>query len=137
MGISLGFTAPNFSLTGLIPSDIDLQDGSRLDGVSTGQAERGVGDHRHAARRSTSAVTDTIGPTSPFIDSLAAEGTVFLSSSSSAAAWTKPSTGTILTGLYPSRHGALYHGSSLQLPEGHFTLAETFRNAGYVDGRAS
>lgn len=70
-------------------------------------------------------------PTSPFIDSIAADGTLF-ADASSAAAWTKPATGTILTGLYPSRHGALYHGSSLQLPEGEKTLAETFRDAGYV-----
>ena len=70
-------------------------------------------------------------PTSPFLDSVAAEGTIFADACASAA-WTKPATGTILTGLYPSRHGALYHGSRLQLPEGHRTLAETFRDAGYV-----
>ncbi|MFT5689312.1 MAG: arylsulfatase A-like enzyme [Planctomycetota bacterium] len=49
-----------------------------------------------------------------------------------AAAWTKPATGTILTGLFPSRHGALYHGSRLRLPEGEQTMAEAFRDAGYV-----
>ena len=32
----------------------------------------------------------------------------------------------------PSRHGALYHGSTLQLPEGDRTLAEAFQDAGYV-----
>jgi len=70
-------------------------------------------------------------PTSPFLDSLAAAGTRF-ADPVSAAAWTKPATGTIFTGLYPSRHGALYHGSSLQLPEGERTVAEAFRAAGYV-----
>ena len=69
-------------------------------------------------------------PTSPFMDSLAAEGTLF-ADASAPAAWTKPSTGTILTGLYPSRHGALYHGSSLQIPEGERTLAEAFNDRGY------
>ncbi len=70
-------------------------------------------------------------PTSPFLDALAAKGTIF-EDAVAAAAWTKPATGTILTGLYPSRHGALYHGSSLQLPEGHKTLAESFRDSDYV-----
>jgi len=70
-------------------------------------------------------------PTSPFMDTLAAEGTLF-ADASAPAAWTKPSTGTILTGLYPSRHGALYHGSSLQVPEGERTLAEAFNERGYA-----
>ncbi len=69
--------------------------------------------------------------TSPFIDSLAAAGTRYDQPQASAA-WTKPATGTILTGLYPSRHGALYHGSSLQTPEGERTLAEAFGDAGYA-----
>jgi arylsulfatase len=70
-------------------------------------------------------------PTSPFLDSLAAAG-ARCADASAAAAWTKPATGTILTGLYPSRHGALYHGSLLHLPEGERTLAEAFRERGYV-----
>ena len=70
-------------------------------------------------------------PTSPVIDQIAAEGARF-ADPVAAASWTKPATGTILTGLYPSRHGALYHGSSLQLPEGERTLAQAFQDAGYV-----
>ena len=70
-------------------------------------------------------------PTSPFLDRCADEGAVFEDAMSSAS-WTKPSTATILTGLYPSRHGALHHGSSLRLPEGERTLAETFASAGYA-----
>ncbi|MEW6074396.1 MAG: sulfatase, partial [Planctomycetota bacterium] len=70
-------------------------------------------------------------PTSPFVDSLAAGGARF-TDPSAPAAWTKPSTGTLLTGLYPSRHGALYHGSRLHLPPGERTLAEAFHAAGYV-----
>jgi len=69
--------------------------------------------------------------TSPFLDSLAAAGTRF-ADPVAAASWTKPATGTILTGLYPSRHGALYHGSTLQLPDGEQTLAEAFHDQGYV-----
>jgi arylsulfatase A-like enzyme len=68
-------------------------------------------------------------PTSPNIDGLAANGTLF-QSASSPAAWTKPSTATLLTGLHPSRHGALHHGSRLRLPEGETALAEEFRAAG-------
>ncbi len=69
--------------------------------------------------------------TSPFLDSIAAQGTR-CADASAPAAWTKPSTGTLFTGLYPSRHGALYHGSLLHLPEGMKTLAEAFRERGYV-----
>ncbi|HVS20116.1 MAG TPA: sulfatase, partial [Planctomycetota bacterium] len=70
-------------------------------------------------------------PTSPFLDRLAAAG-ARCADVTAPASWTKPSTGTILTGLYPSRHGALYHGSSLHLPEGERTLAEAFADHGYV-----
>lgn len=70
-------------------------------------------------------------PTSPFLDSLAAEGTRF-ADASSAAPWTKPSTATILSGYYPSRHGALYHGSLLNTPDNGKTLAEVFQEKGYV-----
>jgi arylsulfatase len=70
-------------------------------------------------------------PTSPFLDALAAEGTVCEDASASAS-WTKPATGTILTGLHPSRHGALYHGSRLLLPEGEQTLAEALRERGWA-----
>lgn len=69
--------------------------------------------------------------TSPFLDEIASEGTRF-ADPVSAASWTKPATGTILTGLYPSRHGGLYFGSRLQLPEGEQSLAEAYRRAGYA-----
>lgn len=70
-------------------------------------------------------------PTSPRIDALAAQGTVF-TDVSSPAAWTKPSTASVLTGLWPSRHGALQHGSNLRTPEGVPTLAEAFAEAGFA-----
>lgn len=69
-------------------------------------------------------------PTSPRLDALAAGGALFEDLMASAA-WTKPTTGTLLTGLYPSRHGALYHGSMLRLPSGQRTLAEAFQGAGW------
>jgi arylsulfatase A-like enzyme len=43
-------------------------------------------------------------PTSPAIDELAAEGAMFLAASSTSP-WTLPSHASLLTGLYPSRHG--------------------------------
>ncbi|QDU84483.1 Choline-sulfatase [Planctomycetes bacterium Pla163] len=70
-------------------------------------------------------------PTSPRIDALAAAGTVF-EDVSSPAPWTKPSTASVLTGLWPSRHGALKHGSQLRTPEGMTTLAEEFAGAGFA-----
>jgi arylsulfatase A-like enzyme len=70
-------------------------------------------------------------PTSPRIDALAAAGTVF-EDVSSPAPWTKPSTASVLTGLWPSRHGALKHGSQLRTPEGMNTLAEEFAAAGFA-----
>jgi arylsulfatase A-like enzyme len=70
-------------------------------------------------------------PTSPALDRIASQGTRF-EDLVAAASWTKPSTGTLLTGLYPSRHGALYHGSQLHTPEGTLTLAEAFRAAGFA-----
>jgi arylsulfatase A-like enzyme len=69
-------------------------------------------------------------PTSPRLDALAAQGALFEDLMASAA-WTKPTTGTLLTGLYPSRHGALHHGSMLRLPSGQRTLAEAFQSAGW------
>jgi arylsulfatase A-like enzyme len=45
-------------------------------------------------------------PTSPEIDALAGRG-VLLERVISQASWTTPSFGTVLTGLYPSQHGAL------------------------------
>ncbi|MEO0651195.1 MAG: sulfatase [Planctomycetota bacterium] len=70
-------------------------------------------------------------PTSPFLDSIAASGARF-ADFSSAAPWTKPSTGTLLTGLYPSRHGAVHHGSPLIVADDERTLAETFQAHGYA-----
>ena len=44
-------------------------------------------------------------PTSPFIDTIAAEGVLF-EDASAPSPWTKPSHASLLTGLYPRRNGA-------------------------------
>lgn len=75
--------------------------------------------------------------TSPRLDALAREGTLFLDASATAG-WTKPSVPSFLTGTLPVRHG-VYEGSargaagevSHALPESATTLAEVFGQAGY------
>lgn len=75
--------------------------------------------------------------TSPRLDALALESTLFLDASATAG-WTKPSVPSFLTGTLPVRHG-VYEGSargdagevSHALPESATTLAEVFRDAGY------
>ncbi|HSF20306.1 MAG TPA: sulfatase [Vicinamibacteria bacterium] len=64
----------------------------------------------------------------PNFDRLAAEGILF-ENALSTSSWTKPSTASLLTGLYPSTHGALDRPD--RLPESAFTLAERLRLRGY------
>ena len=68
-------------------------------------------------------------PTSPSIDALAARGTLFLAAHSTAS-YTRASTASILTGVYPSVHGAITHADSIssEVP----TLAERLHEAGYA-----
>ena len=66
--------------------------------------------------------------TSPRIDELAAQATVFEAAHSSSA-WTLPSLCTLMTGLAPSTHGATQLDS--MLPPEHRTLAEHLLRAGY------
>lgn len=70
-------------------------------------------------------------PTSPFIDSLAADGVLFANHFSNST-WTKPSVASILTGLYPQRHGVLPVTAKLawNIP----TVAEVFKQAGFRTG---
>jgi len=51
-------------------------------------------------------------PTSPAIDAIAAEGVVF-DDASAPSPWTKPSHASLLTGLYPSRNGAVAMDSKM------------------------
>jgi arylsulfatase A-like enzyme len=66
--------------------------------------------------------------TSPAIDSLAAAGVRF-ADASSASPWTLPSHVTMLTGLYPSRHGVKDYVH--QLPAERETLAEILAAHGF------
>jgi len=71
-------------------------------------------------------------PTSPVLDRLAAEGTRFDMTISTAAV-TPVSHASILTGLYNNEHGVrvIFAGSGFRLPDGVPTLATRFKDAGY------
>jgi len=64
----------------------------------------------------------------PHMDALAADGTRYAHMFAQAS-WTRPSIATILTGLYPSSHGAM-HKADL-LPERVETVAEVLARSGY------
>lgn len=64
----------------------------------------------------------------PNIDGLARSGVRFAHAISTAT-WTRPATASLLTGLYPSTHGA--EDRPDRLPESAFTLAERLRLLGY------
>jgi arylsulfatase A-like enzyme len=64
----------------------------------------------------------------PHFDALAADGTRYAKAFAQAS-WTRPSIATILTGLYPSSHGAV-HKADL-LPDRVETLAELLVKGGY------
>ncbi|MCB1009961.1 MAG: sulfatase [Acidobacteria bacterium] len=67
--------------------------------------------------------------TSPHLDRLAGEGTRFAWAFSQAP-YTLPSQTSILTSLYPSRHGVFHDGD--RLADDAATLAETFRERGFA-----
>lgn len=79
-------------------------------------------------------------PTTPHLDRLASESTVFLDASATAG-WTKPSVPSFMTGTYPAEHG-VYEGSargiggkvSDVLPDRAVTLAEVFSENDYRTG---
>ncbi|HYR96870.1 MAG TPA: sulfatase [Candidatus Binatus sp.] len=64
----------------------------------------------------------------PHIDALAAGG-LRCANTFSQASWTRPSVATILTGLYPSSHGAIHKADIL--PDRVDTLAEMLQRGGY------
>ena len=64
--------------------------------------------------------------TSPFIDSLAAEGVRFQNAVSTTS-WTLPAHAAMFTGLYDSTHGLV--DNDLALGEGHLTLAGSVHGA--------
>jgi arylsulfatase A-like enzyme len=66
-------------------------------------------------------------PTTPAIDAIAAEGALF-KNAYSAAVWTPPAHASMLTGLYPSHHGAVdYRKLNPSIP----TIAGTLRDRGF------
>jgi hypothetical protein len=67
--------------------------------------------------------------TSPFIDSLAAEGVRF-ARCHAPASWTKPSVASLITSLYPGQHGAVHFKQ--QLPDAVTTIAEIMAANGFV-----
>ena len=67
-------------------------------------------------------------PTSPHLDTFAADATLF-NDAVSAAQWTVPSHASMFTGLYPSTHGVLQSYSVL--PDTLTTLAERLDAGGY------
>ena len=72
-------------------------------------------------------------PTSPSIDRMASSGIVFRNATA-AASWTLPSHASMLTGLDPSRHGAVEFGFTTPIPPGVTTVAERHWEAGYDTG---
>ena len=66
--------------------------------------------------------------TAPFLASLAAEGATFQNAYAQAG-WTKVSSPSILTSLYPTTHGVARIPD--RLPAGATTIAEVYRAAGY------
>ena len=69
--------------------------------------------------------------TSPNIDALAADGTLFLNAIAQSP-WTKPSVASVLTGLNPQIHGVNGRKDALSLEA--TTLAELLWDAGYYTG---
>ena len=67
--------------------------------------------------------------TSPNIDRLAAEGTLFRDCIGQAS-WTKVATPSLMTSLYPASHGVFDFAD--RLPASAQTLAESYRAAGYA-----
>jgi arylsulfatase A-like enzyme len=70
-------------------------------------------------------------PTSPHLDRLAAGGILF-ERAIAQSSWTRPATGSILTGHYPSVHGAVTLRDGLGSAT--VTLAEALGDAGYTTG---
>ncbi len=64
----------------------------------------------------------------PHIDALAQDGMRYANAFAQAS-WTRPSVATILTGLYPSSHGAIHKADIL--PDRVDTLAEVLQRGGY------
>ena len=73
---------------------------------------------------------DYAKPISPSLDRLAQRGILF-EQSFATSSWTWPSTASILTGLYPERHGVT-DDSSCYLAHGNLTVPEVLQERGYT-----
>lgn len=67
----------------------------------------------------------------PVLDALAAEGAV-LDATQAPENWTKPSTASLLTGLFPATHGAKTDAAAV--PKGATLLSESLKEAGFTTG---
>lgn len=67
----------------------------------------------------------------PVLDQIASEGTVF-EACQAPENWTKPSTASLLTGLFPATHGAKTDGA--MLPKGATMLSEALKEGGFTTG---
>jgi arylsulfatase A-like enzyme len=73
----------------------------------------------------------SVSPTSPAIDRIARAGILFRNATA-ASSWTLPSHASLLTGLEPSRHGAVHFGFTTPIPQTVRTLAEQLWTAGFA-----
>jgi arylsulfatase A-like enzyme len=67
----------------------------------------------------------------PVLDTIAREGGLF-EATQAPENWTKPSTASLLTGLFPSTHGAKTDGA--MVPKGATFLSEALKEAGFATG---
>ena len=95
--------------------------GARPQGVILVQADTLRSDHLN--------VYGYERPTAPILNVLAGEGVLFRNTTAQAT-WTKVSTPSIMTSLYPLTHGVRTFGD--RLPTAATTLAELYRDAGYA-----
>jgi arylsulfatase A-like enzyme len=103
--------------------------GGRDDGPAPGAARRDAGRGPDVLLVVVDTLrADAVGAGTPRWSALAAEGARF-ETCRAPSSWTKPSTASLMTALYPSEHGALEFESVL--PGAATTLAETLRAAGW------
>jgi choline-sulfatase len=79
--------------------------------------------------RSLKAFNPSAREQTPALDQIAKEGAV-LEATQAPENWTKPSTASVLTGLYPATHGAKTDGS--MLPSGATLISESLKAAGFT-----
>lgn len=81
--------------------------------------------------RSLKAFNPSTRVKTPVLDAIAKEGAV-LEATQAPENWTKPSTASVLTGLFPATHGCKTDGA--MLPKGATMLSESLKEAGFRTG---